>query len=99
VSTNGPGGGPIHTPSEIVEVNFQAGINILSITNTQNNNTVTYGSVTNQNFWLESSTSLNDSNGWNIVAGPLLGTDYLQSLTDTNISGPTRFYRIKAATP
>ncbi len=98
-STNGSSGGPIHTPSEVIEINFQAGINILSVTNAGNGNTVTYGSITNQNFWLESITNLNDSNAWTEVAGPLFGNDYFQSLTDTNISGLIRLYRIKAAAP
>jgi hypothetical protein len=98
-STNGVNGGPIHTPSEIIEVNFQGNINIASITRTNNVNTVTFGSVANQNFSLESCTNLNASSGWNTVAGPLLGNDYFQSLTDMNSSTAMRIYRVKAVAP
>ena len=99
-STNGLNGGPIHTVSEIVEVSFQAGISIASITKTKNNSTITFGSVANQSFWLESSANLSNAAGWTAVAGPLLGNDYFQSLTETNTSDhPMRVYRIKAGVP
>jgi hypothetical protein len=99
-STNGVNGGPIHTPSEIIEVSFQAGISIASIAKTNNNSTITFGSVANQNFWLESSTNLSNPTGWIAVAGPLVGNDYFQSLTETNTSDhPMRLFRIKADAP
>ena len=99
-STNGMNGGPIHTQSEIVEVSFQAGISIASITKTNNNSTITFGSGANQSFWLESSANLSNAAGWTAVAGPLLGNDYFQSLTETNTSDhPMRVYRIKAGVP
>ena len=98
-STNGLNGGPIHAPSEIIEVSFQAGINIASLAKATNGNTVTFGSMAGQNFWLESSINLNDPLGWIPIAGPVSGNDYFLSLPDTNSIGQLRLYRLKAADP
>jgi hypothetical protein len=55
--------------------------------------------MASQNFWLESCTNLNTTSAWTEVAGPVLGNDYFQSLTDTNTSSAMRIYRVKGVTP
>ena len=61
--------------------------------------TITYGSITNQNFALEYTTSLLATNDWKVVGAPLVGTDLLQSQSDTNATGVRRFYRINGVIP
>jgi hypothetical protein len=94
-SSNGADGGPIHTPSETIKINFQAGVNIASIVSTNASDAIKFGALANYNFWLESTSNLNDSTSWKETAGPMAGTDYFQTFTEVPDSNTTRFYRIK----
>jgi hypothetical protein len=98
-SANGTNHGPIHTPSDMLPVYFQAGVTITSLTRTNNVATVTYGSITNRSFILEYSTNLSDVNGWKQVSAALPGTDLLQSQNDPGGTAANRFYRLKITTP
>ena len=94
-SANGAGGGPIHTDSEILKVYFQAGINIVSVTRTNEVNTVTFGGLTNstyRTFYLEATSDLASTN-WTSV-GSISSGDYFLSLSETNASS-SRFYRLR----
>ena len=97
--TNGESGGPIHGPSETIQVSFQAGINIDTITTGSGGMAVRFGSMANQNFWLEWAPDLNPGATWTPVSGPLPGNDYFQTLTDATAAGVNRFYRILATSP
>ncbi len=91
-STNGSDGGAIHTDSDILHMYFQAGITIVSQTQTNDINTVTFGGLLNRTFHLEANHDLSNTN-WTSV-GSIAGDDYFLSLTETNASSP-RFYRIR----
>jgi hypothetical protein len=95
-STNGVGGGPIHTPSEFLPVYFQADINITHIAKTNLVTSVRYGSTANQIFTLEYTTNLASPIFWLPAAGPTIGSDYFQTFEDPASIDNTRFYRIKA---
>ncbi|MEP6662784.1 MAG: hypothetical protein ABJC04_03870 [Verrucomicrobiota bacterium] len=97
LSTNGAGGGPIHTPSELLPVYVQAGINIQSISQTNGVHSLRFGSVLNKTFTLEATGNLTDTNSWQQVSEPVLGTDYFLSVTETNSVPGLRFYRLRAA--
>ncbi|HMJ88690.1 MAG TPA: hypothetical protein VK530_02680 [Candidatus Acidoferrum sp.] len=94
-STNGSNGGPIHTPSELLPIYFQAGLNIASITRSSSVATITYGSYTNTSFAVESSTNLLATNQWTVIGPVKNGDDLFQSQRDTN-SMEMRFYRVVA---
>lgn len=94
LSTNGAGGGPIHSPSDVLPVRFQAGLRIESIQWLTNRATVTFRSPSGINNLLEAASSL-DSMTWQPVTGPLRGNNNLQSLTETNASGANRYYRLR----
>ncbi len=98
LSTNGAGGEPIHTPSEVLKFYFQAGINIASINKNEKVATIKFGSMAGQFFNLEYSTSLTNSS-WITVGNAVTGNDSLQTLTDNGAGVSQRFYRIKATTP
>ncbi|HKQ39179.1 MAG TPA: hypothetical protein VJ063_13970 [Verrucomicrobiae bacterium] len=95
-STNGANGGPIHRPSDVFPMIFQAGINIASITQTGLVASVRYGSTANQIFTLEYTTNLAQPIFWLPVAGPKIGNDYFQGLEDPATVDAQRFYRIRA---
>jgi hypothetical protein len=94
-SANGADGGPIHKPSDIFHMYFQAGFSIASLTKTNSEATVTFGAMPG-NIYLESTTNLFDASSWKTVAGPLSSTRAtLQSLVDPQASDSARFYRLR----
>lgn len=98
-STNGAGGGPIHTPSEALLIYFQAGINIAEVAKTGSVTTVKFGSVAGLDFNLEYTTTLSQSNSWIALPDSVPGNDFWNWLTDTNATDELQFYRVKATPP
>jgi hypothetical protein len=94
-STNGAGGGSIHTASDTLTIFFQAGINIASVIQTGAVTSITFGTTLNQNFALESAASFGASTNWMQIGDLIAGGDNLQTLTDTNGPDAIRFYRIR----
>ena len=94
-STNGAGGGPIHAPSDVCGIYFQAGVNIASITRSNSIATIAYGSYTNASFVVEGTTNVFATNAWTSIGPAKLGDDFFQSQRDTN-STPMKFYRVRA---
>jgi hypothetical protein len=95
-STNGAGGGPIHTPSQVLKVAFQAGIAISDISRTTTLTQVRFGTSLGGTFYLESNTNLSSTN-WSVV-NFVSGDDHFQTLTDFT-AAPEVFYRIRVSTP
>jgi hypothetical protein len=96
LSTNGPSAGPIHTPSESLSINFQAGFAIASVQRTNNVTTVKFGTAITHDFVLQSSTNLLSSSNWVNVGTQFRGNDYFQSVQDTSATNAARFYRVQA---
>jgi len=94
LSTNGAGGGPIHAPSDILPMRFQAGVRIEALQLFTNRVTATFRCPPGISNVLEATTSLTTAN-WQTVAGPLRGNNNLQSLTVSNAPTGDRFYRIR----
>lgn len=94
ISSNGTNGGPIHTPSDILPVRFQAGLRIEKFQALTNRATVFFRSPVAISNILEATDSLAPAN-WQTVGSGLRGNDTLQSLSESNISKPSRFYRLR----
>ncbi len=94
VSTNGPGGGPLHAPSAVLTLGFQAGPTVDSLEVSAAGALVKFRSAPGVSNVLES-TSVIAPGDWTPVAGPLRGNSTLQSLRDTNAWPGPRFYRLK----
>ena len=94
VSANGAGGDPIHSPSDVLKIRFQAGLRIEAIQTFTNRVTVSFRSPPAISNMLEATTSLASSN-WFPAAAPLRGNNNLQTFTDTNAPGGNRFYRLR----
>ena len=97
-SANGTDGGPIHTPSDIYYLYFQAGLTISSPTKTTNSFTATFGTKLGATYYAEATTNLATTN-WTTFAGPFIGNNYLQTFTDSNATNASRFYRVRSQTP
>jgi hypothetical protein len=98
-STNGPDGGPIHSPSPLYRVYLQAGLTATSLTQQGNSAVVLFGGEATHTFYLERSLDLGPSALWQTVAGPLSGTSRLQTLTDPAPPGGGGYFRLRATTP
>jgi hypothetical protein len=95
-STNGLGAGPIHLPSLVYYVYLQAGLTISSITRQGSSATVQFGGESGKVFYLEYSPVPSVSGLWQTAAGPLSGSNCLQTLTDPAASPSGAFFRLLA---
>jgi hypothetical protein len=94
VSTNGLGGGPIHLPSDVLEVRFQAGVRIETLQTFTNRVTASFRCPPGISNLLERTASLTVPD-WQRAAPPLRGNNNLQTFTDTNAPVENGFYRIR----
>lgn len=94
ISTNGVGGGPIHLPSDVLPLRFQAGLWIEGVQTLTNRVTVSFRSPPGISNQLEASDSI-ASGIWKPVGAPLRGNNSLQTFTDTSAPAGNRFYRIR----
>jgi len=100
VSTNGIGGGPIHPPSAVLPVWFQAGVNIGSVEPDylDGHVHVRFGAPANTTWQLESCDSLT-STDWQPAGAPVTGQDYFIDVMHEGNPGTNRFYRVRRLTP
>jgi hypothetical protein len=94
VSGNGAGSGPIHSPSDVLKIRFQAGLRIESVQPLTNRVSVSFRGLLGISNVLEAATSLGSSN-WFPAAAPLRGNNNLQTFIDTNPPTAGRFYRLR----
>jgi hypothetical protein len=98
-STNGPGGGPIHAPSELYYMYLQAGTVVNSVGRQGAAFTATFGGEAGKNFYLERCPLLGGSAPWQTVAGPVSGVNRLLELKDPASPAEPAFYRLRASVP
>jgi hypothetical protein len=99
LSTNGVGGGSIHTPSSLLKIYFQAGVTITSMQKTNDVANLVFGARLNRTYTLQAATNISNPNGWMDIGEPVVGNDALTAVTDLNATNAARFYRIKDVTP
>lgn len=93
ISVNGANAGPIHTSSELILIDFQAGYNIKEVRLVENRPQITVGTRVGFVFTIESSDDLNDPNDWEPVA-TLTGDDTFQTAIDEMPLTSAKFYRV-----
>ena len=93
VSSNGAGGGPIHMPSDVLPVRFQAGVRIEAMQLFTNRVTVSFRAAPNISNRLEVIETLGSTN-WQPVAA-LRGNNNLQTITHSNAPMGQRLYRLR----
>ncbi|NOS72307.1 MAG: hypothetical protein HOP33_20580 [Verrucomicrobia bacterium] len=98
-SHNGAGGGPLHTPTSLLSIYFQAGPAISAITHSTNEVAISFPSQVGKDYYLEASANLSDTNSWQTISGPVSGNDSFQVFTDLNWSADQQFYRVRVTTP
>lgn len=98
-STNGVGGGPIHTPSDVLYVAFEAGVNLDTVLPDEDHAHVRFAAPFGSNWQLEVSDTLGPKSSWTSVGDPVVGDDLFHELEDEHPVTGTRFYRVRDVTP
>lgn len=92
-STSGQGSGPIHTPSDLLHIHFQAGVNIVEVEPVSATSVRVTSALPLNFIWnLESKDSV--AAAWTPIATDIPGTDKLLDVIDDRPTVPTRFYRL-----
>lgn len=99
LSTNGAAGGPIHTPSAVMQVYFQAGVNLKSIAPDVDHTRVVFSAPVGRNWVVEASDSPDTNATWTAISAPLAGDDYFHEATDDQPVAGRRFYRANGSLP
>jgi hypothetical protein len=94
-SMNGPGGNPLHGGSDAFTVYLQAGVAAAWAERQGQSFTVTFGGEAGRVFHLERRLALDATASWQRVAGPLVGTNRLQRLTDPTATSREAFYCLR----
>ena len=100
-SANGPGGGPVQSPSELTYFYFQAGTTLSpSIPGgnpggTGEPETLFFATSANRNYWIQATTSLAVPTQWSTVGGPIPGSGRLETWVPSSPPTGVRFYRLQ----
>lgn len=100
-STNGAGGGPIHTPSDPISIWFQAGVPILSIEPDFEEDHVhlRFAPPLGTSWQVEASASPAGDAAWEPVGPVVNGNDLLIETLIGGAPNPQRFYRLRRTAP
>jgi hypothetical protein len=98
VSANGPGGTPVHQPSDLFRIYFQAGFTNPPFVLQSNRLEFTFGSMPGQTYLLEATTNLSVPTVWTNL-DTVAGANSLRVLADDDATGPKKFYRVRMTTP
>ena len=97
-SANGTPSGPIHSPSVLLPIYFQAGVTIAGITREANQTFLTFASRAGSSYYVQATGTPESSASWQDIAGPFTG-NLLQTATETTTTESARFYRLRVTTP
>jgi hypothetical protein len=97
-SHTGPGGGPIHMPSDPITVYFQADVNVFEVKLESEGARVHFGAYAGRTWQVEATDSLSSPN-WTVVGDPVVGNDVIQDVLDPRPRNDRRFYRVKQIAP
>jgi hypothetical protein len=94
-STNGVNGGPIHSPSPVLRLYFQAGVNIKHLEPDVDHTHVEFSAPIGQSWVVEAADSLATNTTWTTISAPIVGDDYFHEITDDQTVAGNRFYRMR----
>jgi hypothetical protein len=97
-STNGPGGGPIHVPSDLYPMYFQAGVTITSVALTAAGCQISFPTDSNINsgvsYLVEGTADLANPASWQRVGDPILADDHFHTVT-LPVTATAAFFRLR----
>lgn len=96
-SANGTTNGPIHAPSALLPIYFQAGVTIAWISRDAGQTIITFASRLGSSYYVQATGTPENPTSWQDIAGPFTG-NLLQTAGDTTTEA-ARFYRLRVTTP
>lgn len=97
-SANGTPDGPIHSPSALLPIYFQAGVTIAGLTRDASQSIITFASRSGSSYYVQATATPETPASWQDIAGPFTG-NLLQTVTDANVNPAAQFYRLRVTTP
>ena len=97
-SANGTPSGPIHTPSILLPIYFQAGVTIAGFARDSAQATLTFASRAGSSYYVQATTTPELNTSWLDITGAFTG-NRLQTATDSTVNEIARFYRLRVTTP
>lgn len=94
-STNGTGGGAIHTPSEQLRVYFEAGVNMRSVQAIQTGTRIRFAAPANFSWQVYACPAVGANAVWLPVGGAVTGDDYFHEVVDSGSAQGAKFYQIR----
>lgn len=91
---NGPGGGPLHPPSERFFLHFQAGITLAGIEQSPEGPELLFAAANDFLYQVESSPTLSEPVSWSPLGDSVSGDNHLHTLLAPAVDG-SRFYRLR----
>ncbi len=95
MSTNGLNGGPIHPASSVVQIYFQAGANIKSVSLSESGARVIFSAPVGNTWVVEGCDNLTANAEWTTLSSSVVGDDYFHEFIDENPPESGRFYRLR----
>jgi len=96
ISTNGQNGGPIHRPTEVLEINFENLTSIDEFRKTGELMNLTFKAEPDMHYEVEYSDDPSATSSWTTAGAAVAGSNSYLTLPVPNASAPRRFYRLKA---
>ena len=93
-SVNGPGGGPLHTPSPRFFLHFQSGITLAGIRPADDGLEITFAAANDFRYVLEERPQLEGPVPWAPVGDPVTGDNHLHTLA-VGAGGDLRYFRLR----
>jgi hypothetical protein len=92
-SKNGENGGALHSPSDVLSVHFEAGVNMAKAARENGQTRITFAAPASYSWQLQRAASLPASQ-WTDVADPVIGNDTFVEMIDDPPEVSKSFYRI-----
>jgi hypothetical protein len=103
-STNGTGYGPIHRPTDVLQIQFTTAVSLAmkGLIRTNGNSLLTFHQGGLTNVFVEAASELNSSH-WTVIAGPYtnapFGSNSTTTLLETDVPADRRIYRLRGVAP
>jgi len=94
-AASGPDGGPLHTPSEVLTLNFQAGVTIASTRLTEAGLELTFATTTDKSHFINRALPTTATPVWTAVAGPFPGDGRMLTVGPLPTDEPAAWFRLR----
>lgn len=94
LTTSGPGGGPMHPPSDVFPMYLQAGTTLNIQTGADGRPALVFGARRTVSYFVERSGTLQPAS-WETIAGPFPGDDHVRTVPLPTSGGSDAFFRLR----